>query len=59
MWEKRKNKSEERQRQIIMRWTEEQEQAIGSRGSDILVSAAAGSGKTAVLTERIKQLIPK
>ena len=59
MWEKRKNKSEERQRQIIMRWTEEQEQAIGSRGSDILVSAAAGSGKTAVLTERIKQLILK
>ncbi len=40
-----------------MKWTEEQKQAIGSRGSDILVSAAAGSGKTAVLTERIKQLI--
>ena len=40
-----------------MRWTEQQEQAISAAGSDILVSAAAGSGKTAVLTERIKRLI--
>ena len=40
-----------------MKWTEQQEQAISARGSDILVSAAAGSGKTAVLTERIKQLV--
>ena len=35
------------------RWTEEQKQAIEARGSDLLVSAAAGSGKTAVLVERI------
>lgn len=34
-------------------WTPEQEQAIRARGTDILVSAAAGSGKTAVLVERI------
>lgn len=40
-----------------MKWTEQQEQAISATGSDILVSAAAGSGKTAVLTERIKQLV--
>ena len=40
-----------------MNWTDEQREAITVRGSDILVSAAAGSGKTAVLTERIKQLI--
>lgn len=40
-----------------MKWTEQQESAINTRGSDILVSAAAGSGKTAVLTERIKQLV--
>ena len=40
-----------------MKWTKEQKEAIDLRGSDILVSAAAGSGKTAVLTERIKQLI--
>ena len=40
-----------------MKWTEQQEQAISAGGSDILVSAAAGSGKTAVLTERIKQLV--
>ena len=40
-----------------MEWTEQQKDAIERRGSDILVSAAAGSGKTAVLTERIKRLI--
>ncbi len=34
-------------------WTDNQEKAIVTSGSDILVSAAAGSGKTAVLTERI------
>ena len=36
-----------------MRWTDEQIQAINETGSNILVSAAAGSGKTAVLVERI------
>ncbi|WP_352400030.1 helicase-exonuclease AddAB subunit AddA [Anaerotignum sp.] len=35
------------------RWTNEQLQAIEARGCDLLVSAAAGSGKTAVLVERI------
>lgn len=34
-------------------WTEEQWQAIYQDGSSIIVSAGAGSGKTAVLTERI------
>ncbi|MEX2104296.1 MAG: UvrD-helicase domain-containing protein, partial [Bacilli bacterium] len=34
-------------------WTDEQWQAIVARGQDILVSAAAGSGKTAVLVERM------
>lgn len=34
-------------------WTREQKKIIDARGSDILVSAAAGSGKTAVLVERI------
>ncbi len=34
-------------------WTNEQDSAITSHASDILVSAAAGSGKTAVLTERL------
>lgn len=38
-------------------WTEKQKEAIEKRGSDLLVAAAAGSGKTAVLVERIKQLI--
>ncbi len=36
-----------------MAWTQEQQRVIDERGSSILVSAAAGSGKTAVLVERI------
>jgi ATP-dependent helicase/nuclease subunit A len=39
------------------RWTADQARAINRRGSNILVSAAAGSGKTAVLVERIKRLV--
>ena len=35
-----------------MRWTNEQQSAIDSEGN-LIVSAAAGAGKTAVLTERI------
>lgn len=40
-----------------MNWTNKQEEAISTRGKNMLVAAAAGSGKTAVLVERIKQLI--
>ena len=47
----------ETERSTAMQWTEAQDYTIGSRGKNILVSAAAGSGKTAVLIERIKQLI--
>lgn len=36
-----------------VKWTTEQLQAIESKGSNILVAAAAGSGKTAVLVERM------
>ncbi len=36
-----------------MEWTREQKRVIEARGKNILVSAAAGSGKTAVLVERI------
>ena len=36
-----------------VKWTDEQKQAIYEKGSNILVAAAAGSGKTAVLVERI------
>lgn len=42
-----------------MNWTKEQEDAIYKKGSNILVAAAAGSGKTAVLVERIIQKIIK
>lgn len=38
-------------------WTPQQQQAISARNRTILVSAAAGSGKTAVLVERIVALI--
>ena len=37
----------------MMAWTPMQQAAIDKRGATILVSAAAGSGKTAVLTERV------
>ncbi|MFV0516661.1 MAG: helicase-exonuclease AddAB subunit AddA [Aminipila sp.] len=40
-----------------MEWTERQAEAIELRNKNMLVAAAAGSGKTAVLVERIKQLI--
>ncbi|MBO5779232.1 MAG: helicase-exonuclease AddAB subunit AddA [Clostridia bacterium] len=39
------------------KWTPAQREAIDARGQDILVSAAAGSGKTAVLTRRIIERI--
>lgn len=39
------------------KWTDAQKNAINSRGGSLLVSAAAGSGKTAVLVERIVQRI--
>ncbi|MCP3032023.1 helicase-exonuclease AddAB subunit AddA [Halobacillus sp. A1] len=39
----------------MVSWTKEQERAIYTEGKNILVAAAAGSGKTAVLVERIIQ----
>ncbi len=38
-------------------WTDEQLRAIEARGGNILLSAAAGSGKTTVLVERVLRLI--
>lgn len=38
-------------------WTPEQKNAITARGGTVLVSAAAGSGKTAVLVERVVERI--
>lgn len=40
-----------------MKWTDRQTEAIQKKGVNLLVSAAAGSGKTAVLVERIKRII--
>lgn len=42
-----------------MTWTDDQLRAIETRGSSVLVSAAAGSGKTAVLVERLLRRIEK
>lgn len=42
---------------MSVNWTDEQQQAIDARGGHILVSAAAGSGKTAVLVERLTQRV--
>ena len=40
-------------------WTPEQQKVIDLRNRNILVSAAAGSGKTAVLVERIITMLTK
>ena len=40
-----------------MGWTQEQQAAIDARNDAVLVSAAAGSGKTAVLVERVLSLL--
>ena len=40
-----------------MEWTKEQKEAIEYSGKNILLAAAAGSGKTAVLVQRIIELI--
>ena len=38
-------------------WTNAQKNAINARNANILVNAAAGSGKTAVLVERVIKMI--
>ena len=40
-----------------MEWTTEQQTAIDFHGGSAIVSAAAGSGKTAVLVERVIKLL--
>ena len=40
-----------------MNWTPSQNEAISARNPSVLVSAAAGSGKTTVLLERVTQLL--
>lgn len=40
-----------------MSWTNNQAQAIAARSGPLLICAAAGSGKTAVLTERVARLV--
>ena len=40
-----------------MKWTNDQLQAINHSGENILVSAGAGSGKTAILSERVIRIL--
>ncbi len=42
---------------MATKWTRDQASVIDHRGSNLLVAAAAGSGKTAVLIERIISLV--
>lgn len=42
-----------------MAWTNEQKRAIYTEGTNIIISAGAGSGKTAVLTERVLEKVKK
>ena len=42
---------------MAVKFTREQQEAIDLHGCNILVSAAAGSGKTAVLAERIVKMV--
>lgn len=43
----------------MTKWTDKQQKVIDARNASILVSASAGSGKTAVLVERILQKVIK
>ncbi|MHC4076278.1 MAG: UvrD-helicase domain-containing protein, partial [Planctomycetota bacterium] len=40
-----------------IKWTDQQKRAIKARGSDILVTASAGTGKTAVLSGRCVEIV--
>ena len=40
-----------------MNYTPHQQEAIAARGEDLLISAAAGSGKTRVLVDRIIDML--
>ena len=42
-----------------MKWTQQQREAIEYRNNNVLLAAAAGSGKTAVLVQRVIEMIEK
>ena len=42
-----------------MKWTDQQREAIEYRNNNVLLAAAAGSGKTAVLVQRVIEMIEK
>lgn len=40
-----------------IKWTDQQRRAITARGSDVLVTASAGTGKTAVMSGRCVDMV--
>lgn len=50
-------RSKGNRKRMERQWTKQQQQVIELQNRNLLVSAAAGSGKTAVLVERIIQKI--
>ena len=50
-------KKEKLEVKSMTKWTKEQQEAIYTSGTNIIVSAGAGSGKTAVLTERVLEKV--
>ena len=54
---RKKRMGRERKIDMGVRWTQEQQKVIDTHGVDVLVSAAAGSGKTAVLVARILAMV--
>ena len=55
--EQKTENREENKKDSAVSWTPEQKKVIDLRNRSMLVSAAAGSGKTAVLVERIISII--
>ncbi len=51
------NGGEMKEKPVNSMWTDEQWHAIAIRNTNTLVSAGAGSGKTAVLSERVLELV--
>ena len=55
--EGKKISQKEEGKNMAVKWTAEQQKVIDARDRNLLVSAAAGSGKTAVLVERILAMV--
>ena len=52
-----KSRCSKRSETLMNKWTADQQKAISHRGNDILVTASAGTGKTAVLSGRCVDIV--